>query len=102
MGEHKHTITHRGITRTVAQWARITGIGYAVLKSRKEAGWDDARILSTPVLKKGANRPRIAEGLEVATEGEAMSGTTEEQRAVLAEMKRTADNSRWFYEPGAA
>jgi len=110
MNTSKLTITYNGLTKSVAAWARITGKPYAVLVSRKKAGWDDADIIERPARrykknKSGATKykhPRLKNGLRVATEGEALSGCTPDQRALLNEFKHAADNGRWFYEPGVA
>ena len=40
-------ITLGGVTKTVAQWSRETGIKYGTIMSRIRYGWDPARILNT-------------------------------------------------------
>jgi hypothetical protein len=51
---NRHTnqaITLDGVTRTVAEWANITGIGAPALYWRLHRGWSSERILSKPVAK---------------------------------------------------
>lgn len=42
-------LTHKGKTKSVSDWAEITGISYDVIWGRIGLGWNDDRILSTPV-----------------------------------------------------
>jgi hypothetical protein len=42
-------LTYRGETKTLAEWARATGMAYGVLKHRVDRGWDIERIMSQPV-----------------------------------------------------
>lgn len=42
-------LTHGGITLTVAEWARKLNVSASTLNARKAAGWDDSRIIETPV-----------------------------------------------------
>lgn len=42
-------LTYRGETKTLADWARATGMAYAVLKHRVDRGWDVERIMGQPV-----------------------------------------------------
>jgi hypothetical protein len=49
---NKH-LTLDGVTHTVAQWSRISGISYFTISRRIGLGWSDEKVLSTPVrLKK--------------------------------------------------
>lgn len=41
-------LTLNGVTRTLPEWAEITGIGYDALKQRVRSGWTDERALTTP------------------------------------------------------
>ncbi len=43
--------TVNGVTRTRAEWSRITGINRATLKGRQMRGWTDEQIVLTPVEK---------------------------------------------------
>lgn len=42
-------ITHNGVTKHASQWARDLGVGIRTIIARKRYGWDDARIIETPV-----------------------------------------------------
>jgi hypothetical protein len=42
-------LTHRGVTMTVAEWARAVGLGYPTLQHRLQLGWSVARALESPV-----------------------------------------------------
>ena len=42
-------LSHNGQTRTMREWAAITGISYGTLLSRRHYGWSDARILTEPI-----------------------------------------------------
>lgn len=42
-------ITHDGITQTLEQWSRATGIGHATIIHRLNHGWTIERALMTPV-----------------------------------------------------
>jgi hypothetical protein len=42
-------LTYRGETKTLAEWARSTGMAYGVLKHRVDRGWDVERIMNQPV-----------------------------------------------------
>jgi hypothetical protein len=41
-----HNLTHRGATRTVAQWSRIMGLLESTIRERIKAGWSVERALS--------------------------------------------------------
>lgn len=41
-------IEHKGRSRTIAEWARETGLDYATLYTRLELGWPVSRALETP------------------------------------------------------
>jgi hypothetical protein len=48
--KHRVMLTYHGETRSLADWARKTGLNYATLWSRvKLGGWKTERALSTPV-----------------------------------------------------
>lgn len=42
-------ITHNGVTKHASEWARDLGVGVRTIIARKRYGWDDARIIETPV-----------------------------------------------------
>lgn len=42
-----------GVTKTTAEWARVTGISAVTLNSRLMRGWTIERILNTQVMKRG-------------------------------------------------
>lgn len=46
-------LTHRGETRTLAEWSRLTGTAVATLSLRHRSGWSDERAITTPVRKWG-------------------------------------------------
>lgn len=48
--------TLNGVTRLITEWAEITGIPYATLQARIDRGWDDARLLTTPLMKQKRNK----------------------------------------------
>ena len=41
-----HNLTHRGATRTIAQWSRIMGLLESTIRERINAGWTVERALS--------------------------------------------------------
>ncbi len=41
-----HTLTHRGATRTIAQWGRIMGLLESTIRERINAGWTVEKTLS--------------------------------------------------------
>lgn len=45
--QHNAVITLNGVSRTIAEWAEVTGIRYATLYGRMMAGWSAEDILST-------------------------------------------------------
>ena len=44
-----HRVTHNGITRTITQWARATGISKVTILGRLTCGWSVQRAITTPV-----------------------------------------------------
>ena len=40
-----------GVTKSIKEWAQVTGIGYRTLLRRKNFGWSDTKILTTKVRK---------------------------------------------------
>lgn len=42
----RRTLTLKGVTRPMAEWAKVLDIPYARLKSRKYLGWTDEEILT--------------------------------------------------------
>lgn len=42
-------LTHDGKKATIGEWAETTGIDYGTLWKRHEDGWDDSRVVTTPV-----------------------------------------------------
>ncbi len=53
-------ITYRGVTRTIAQWARVKNLNYDVLYRRLTVGWDLARALETPCVSRVDNIARTS------------------------------------------
>jgi len=43
-------LTHDGKTLTLIEWSNITGISYGTLWDRIKQGWEDERVLTSPVL----------------------------------------------------
>lgn len=48
-------LTWRGETRSMSDWADITGLPYALLCGRHQIGWPDDAILTTPKMMPGAH-----------------------------------------------
>jgi hypothetical protein len=47
-----HMLEHDGITRTLAEWAEITGIKASTIEQRiRTCGWTVAQALTTPLLR---------------------------------------------------
>jgi hypothetical protein len=51
-------IEYNGITKTVGEWADITGIAYATLINRLNS-WDLEKVFNTPYFKKKPNKNKI-------------------------------------------
>ena len=45
-------MTYNGVTRHQAEWGKLLGIGDTTLNRRRELGWSDEEILTTPVDKR--------------------------------------------------
>jgi hypothetical protein len=43
-----HRLTRGGVTKTIVEWARDTGIKAQTIKTRLSLGWSDAKTLTTP------------------------------------------------------
>ena len=50
------TLTHRGVTATIGEWARRLGISDAVIRGRLDRGWSVERALETPHARGGPRR----------------------------------------------
>jgi hypothetical protein len=55
--QHNNTRANRvltldGASRTAAEWSRLLGISQNAIYTRKRQGWDDRRILLTPIQKR--------------------------------------------------
>lgn len=48
---NNRTLTYKGKTLTIAQWAEETGLRHAVILNRINQGWDVEMALTTPVTK---------------------------------------------------
>lgn len=48
-------LTHNGETRTLSQWAEITGVAYDTLMHRTLHGWSDEATITTPVIARSSN-----------------------------------------------
>lgn len=47
---NNHYMTYNGETHSMADWARVTGITYSTLRSRKNnLGWSDEKSITTPL-----------------------------------------------------
>jgi hypothetical protein len=56
-------VTWKGETHTLAEWARITGVGSRVYK-RITHGWTPVEAISIPLAKQGRSDPRGTHGLK--------------------------------------
>lgn len=52
-------ITYKGMTKTLVEWAEITGIPYRALQQRLNIGWGTEDTLSLQIGQKTAKRKRI-------------------------------------------
>lgn len=52
------SLTHDGQTRSVTEWAAITGLSRATIYTRLFNGWSPDRALSTPPAQSGRGAPR--------------------------------------------
>lgn len=52
--EGQRTLTAFGKTRTISEWAKLTGISREVIHSRLNIGWAPEKAVTVPVKKKGA------------------------------------------------
>ena len=50
------TLTYKGQTKNMSEWARFTCLPYSVIKGRKHLGWPDSKILETEYIQKGQGR----------------------------------------------
>lgn len=50
------TLTHDGVTRTMAEWCEIIGIGQSTLFLRIATGWSVEKALTTPLREWGPGR----------------------------------------------
>ena len=50
---NNHYITVNGITRTLAEWAEVTGIKRKTSQKRIEKGWSDIDAVSLPLQRRG-------------------------------------------------
>lgn len=51
-----YNITYKSNTKTLAEWSRITGLGYHTIQDRLNAGWSIERALTEPVHKPSGNK----------------------------------------------
>lgn len=49
---NNRVISFRGVSKTVSQWAKETGISEGTIRSRLDRGWPADRVLADPVNKK--------------------------------------------------
>jgi hypothetical protein len=80
------TLTYKGDTRTLREWADELGCGLSTIHNRIKSGWPVEQIVRQPPRKK---RPKQSRS-DVATGGEAYQGLTEDQRQTMAEFERAA------------
>ena len=53
----KYKLTCNGVTHSISDWSKLTGIPYTVIHNRVfERGWDIEKTLTTPVSKKVKNK----------------------------------------------
>jgi hypothetical protein len=50
---NNHYITVNGITRTLSEWAEVTGIKRKTIQKRIEKGWSDIDAVSLPLQRRG-------------------------------------------------
>ena len=48
------TLTYKGKTKNMSQWAKIVDIPYEIIKGRKFIGWSDSKILETEYISRGS------------------------------------------------
>lgn len=48
LGWPSRRLTVRGVTRSVAEWSRLSGLPYTTIRTRVLAGWDAERAVTTP------------------------------------------------------
>jgi hypothetical protein len=56
---HCIRMTLNGVTHTLPEWSRITGISKELLRVRHREGWTDEQVLTTPKLATGYARPGV-------------------------------------------
>jgi hypothetical protein len=52
-------IEHGGVSRTLAEWAELSGMSIMRLHMRLKAGWDMNRAISTPVRPQKKRKPKV-------------------------------------------
>lgn len=52
---NNHCVEVNGVSMTLAEWSRHTGISYGTIQRRREHGWADEAAVSTPVARRRAN-----------------------------------------------
>ena len=46
-------MTYKGVSRTLEEWAKVTGIHKATLQGRLKRGWTIEKAIETPLVKRG-------------------------------------------------
>ena len=60
-------LTHAGVTRTQAEWSKLTGLSRLAIQQRLLRGWDVARTLTTPPQpQSGGRRKKVSDELPAA------------------------------------
>ena len=49
-------LTLNGESHTLTEWSRLLNINFTTLQNRRSKGWDDAKVLTTPVRSNGYKR----------------------------------------------
>lgn len=53
------SITHEGVTRTIKEWAEITGLTVATIHGRRNSGWTGASVFA-PKLPRGTRKSKAS------------------------------------------
>ncbi len=73
------TITYKGETKNLSDWAKKKECSVSTLSNRKRLGWSDKRTIEEPIKKIAKPKKRSIQ----ATDEEAFEDMTTEQLAIL-------------------